>query len=150
MPTIDGLALTSLFGAIVTGDDIVRRQVGLMVVLVVLLAGAVLVALVDEESRPASDKIADALRANGVPCEVAASAAKFGKQIRYAERRGIPFVWFTNTEGGHEVKDIRSGEQVAADPSTWTPPDSDLRPRVVSTSSTGDGSGHPDTKEQDL
>jgi len=97
---------------------------------------AVLVALVDEESRPASDKIADALRANGVPCEVAASAAKFGKQIRYAERRGIPFVWFTNADGGHEVKDIRSGEQVAADPSTWTPPSRDLRPTVVATATT--------------
>ena len=30
----------------------------------------------------------------GIPCEVAPSAAKFGKQIRYADRRGIPFVWF--------------------------------------------------------
>ena len=33
---------------------------------------------------------------------------KFGKQIRYAERRGIPFVWFPGDQ--HEVKDIRSGE----------------------------------------
>src|SRR3954452_10473317 len=32
---------------------------------------AVLVALVDEGSRPASDALADRLRANGVPCEVA-------------------------------------------------------------------------------
>ena len=91
----------------------------------------VLVALVDEPSRPASDAIATALRARGIPCEVAASAQKFGKQIRYAERRGIPYVWFTGAEGGHEVKDIRSGDQVAADPATWTPPTEDLRPRVV-------------------
>ncbi len=95
----------------------------------------VLVALVDEGSRPASDRIAAALRANGVPCEVAASPQKFGKQIRYAERRGIPYVWFTSTDGdgrtGHEVKDIRSGDQVAADPATWTPPTDDLRPRVI-------------------
>ena len=56
---------------------------------------------------------------------------KFGKQIRYAERRGIPFVWFPTAEGGHEVKDIRSGEQVDADPATWTPPAEDLRPQVV-------------------
>jgi histidyl-tRNA synthetase len=95
----------------------------------------VLVALVDEESRPSSDEIAAALRANGVPCEVAANPQKFGKQIRYAERRGIPYVWFTSTdedgETRHEVKDIRSGEQVAADPATWTPPTDDLRPRVI-------------------
>ena len=38
------------------------------------------------------------LRARGIPCEVAASPQKFGKQIRYAERRGIPFVWFTSAE----------------------------------------------------
>ncbi|MGD9960194.1 histidine--tRNA ligase [Nocardioides sp.] len=91
----------------------------------------VLVALVDEESRASSDAIATQLRANGVPCEVAASAQRFGKQIRYAERRGIPYVWFTNAEGGHEVKDIRTGDQVAADPTAWTPPERDLRPSVV-------------------
>ena len=98
---------------------------------------AVLVALADEESRSAGDEVADALRRNGVPCEVAASPQKFGKQIRYAERRGIPFVWFTTPDGRHEVKDIRTGEQTPADPATWTPPAVDLRPRVVSTRSAG-------------
>ena len=92
---------------------------------------AVLVALVDEESRGDSDTIATALRARGIPCEVAAAPQKFGKQIRYAERRGIPFVWFTAADGGHEVKDIRTGEQVSADPAAWTPPTEDLRPQVV-------------------
>jgi histidyl-tRNA synthetase len=94
----------------------------------------VLVALVDEDSRPASDEVAAALRARGIPCEVAAAAQKFGKQIRYAERRGIPYVWFPGAEG-HRVKDIRSGEQVAAEPAAWAPPAEDLRPQVVSTSS---------------
>ena len=85
---------------------------------------------------------------NGVPCEVAAGAQKFGKQIRYAERRGIPYVWFTGADGGHEVKDIRSGEQVAADPATWTPPAEDLRPRVmVSTGSTQRSSSTPEEKQ---
>jgi histidyl-tRNA synthetase len=91
------------------------------------------VSLVDEESRPASNAVAAALRARGIPCEVAASAQKFGKQIRYAERRGIPFVWFADAGGGHQVKDIRSGDQVEADPDAWTPPIEDLRPTVVST-----------------
>jgi histidyl-tRNA synthetase len=65
---------------------------------------------------------------------VAASAQKFGKQIRYAERRGIPFVWFPEgdaTEGTGRVRDIRSGKQVDADPDVWEPPADDLRPRVV-------------------
>jgi len=78
----------------------------------------VLVALVDEESRAASQDVATALRRRGIATEVAPSAQKFGKQIRYAERRGIPFVWFPDTS---EVKDIRSGDQVAADPASWTP-----------------------------
>ena len=58
-----------------------------------------------------------ALRARGIPCEVAPSAAKFGKQIRYADRRGIPYVWFPGAGdgGGDQVKDIRSGDQVDAD-----------------------------------
>ncbi len=92
---------------------------------------AVLVAVTDEESRPASTDVARRLRAHGVPCEVAASPQKFGKQIRFAERRGIPYVWFL-TDDGHEVKDIRSGEQTAADPDTWTPPSDDLHPQIVS------------------
>jgi histidyl-tRNA synthetase len=78
----------------------------------------VLVAVVDEESRRASEDVATALRSRGIATEVAAGAQRFGKQIRYAERRGIPFVWFPDSS---EVKDIRSGDQVAADPGTWTP-----------------------------
>ena len=96
---------------------------------------AVLVALADDESRPASDEVATALRARGIPCEVAASPQKFGKQIRTAERRGIPFVWFVASgddgTSDHQVKDIRSGDQVAADPATWMPPREDVRPHVV-------------------
>ena len=77
----------------------------------------------------------------GIPTEVAASPQKYGRQIRYAERRGIPFVWFPATEQGSpdQVKDIRSGDQVDADPAAWMPPDDDLGPAiVVSTSSTDD------------
>lgn len=91
---------------------------------------AVLVAVVDEDARPASDAVAHALRSRGIPCEVAPRAEKFGRQIKHADRRGIPFVWFPDADGD-TVKDIRSGEQVGADASTWTPPDTDLRPRVV-------------------
>ena len=96
---------------------------------------AVLVAVTDEGSRPASVAVATALRARGIPCEVAPAAAKFGKQIRFAERRGIPYVWFPGAAdapaGGDQVKDIRSGEQVDADASTWACPPEDLRPQVL-------------------
>ncbi|CAA9354380.1 MAG: Histidyl-tRNA synthetase [uncultured Nocardioidaceae bacterium] len=93
---------------------------------------AVLVALADEESRDTSNAVAQRLRANGVAAEVAAAPQRFGKQIRYAERRGIPFVWFPGAEGAaDQVKDIRSGDQVEADPGSWTPPGDDLRPAVL-------------------
>jgi histidyl-tRNA synthetase len=95
---------------------------------------AVLVAVSDEATRAASSAVAADLRRRDVACEVAPDAAKFGKQIRYAERRGIPFVWFVQDDGSHQVKDIRSGDQVAADPATWTPPAEDLRPGITTPS----------------
>src|SRR5262249_11203639 len=96
----------------------------------------VLVALPAEEDRPACDRIARTLRRRGIATEVAPSAARFGQQVRFAERRGIPYVWFPGEPGagdaGGTVKDIRSGEQVPADPAIWQPPVDDLRPRVES------------------
>ncbi len=89
----------------------------------------VLVAVDAEETRDAALATAARLRARGIPTEVAPKADKFGKQIRYADRRGIPYVWFTGAEGD-SVKDIRTGEQLPADADRWTPPASDLRPRV--------------------
>ena len=92
---------------------------------------AVLVAVVEEERRSESDGLAGQLRANGVPCEVSPSAQKFGKQIRYAERRGIPYVLFPGDDGQQpEVKDIRSGDQQPVDLATWTPPVEDLTPQI--------------------
>src|SRR5256885_829924 len=84
----------------------------------------------DEESRPACDRIARSLRSRGIPTEVAPAAAKYGKQIRFAERRGIPYVWFPGADSD-EVKDIRSGDQVAASAETWEPLPEDLRPQVL-------------------
>lgn len=93
---------------------------------------AVLVAVTDEGSRPESVAVATALRARGTPCEVAPAAAKFGKQIRFAERRGIPYVWFPGAgESGDQIKDIRSGDQQDAEASSWECPAEDLRPQVV-------------------
>ncbi|MEO6472967.1 MAG: histidine--tRNA ligase [Aeromicrobium sp.] len=92
---------------------------------------AVLVAVIDESSRAVSDQVAQQLRGRGIPTEVAATSQKFGKQIRYAERRGIPFVWFPPTdENPHQVKDIRTGDQTDAQPDMWAPPAQDLRPRI--------------------
>lgn len=92
---------------------------------------AVLVTLVDEDSWSDAQDVATALRSRGISTEVAAKADKFGKQIKYADKRGIPYVWFTDETGAHQVKDIRSGDQVAADPATWMPPVEDLTPQIV-------------------
>ena len=86
----------------------------------------VYVTLANDDAWHEAQDVAAALRERGIACEVAASAEKFGKQIKYADRRGIPFVWFTHADGTHEVKDIRSGEQLSADPASWTPPAEDL------------------------
>ncbi|MBG6181207.1 histidine--tRNA ligase [Arthrobacter sp. CAN_A1] len=92
---------------------------------------AVLISLTDDSSWSAAQDIAASLRGRGISAEVAASAEKFGKQIKFADRRGIPFVWFTAEDGTHEVKDIRTGAQEPADPDTWTPPAVDLVPTVL-------------------
>lgn len=76
---------------------------------------------------PASDRAAQAtataaqLRARGLKTELYHQPDKIAKQVRYASRKGIPFVWFPPFEDGkpHEVKDMISGEQVPADPHTW-------------------------------
>lgn len=90
---------------------------------------AVLVAVDDEDSRERAIAVAARLRARGIAVEVAPKADKFGRQIRYAERRGIPFVWFG---AGYDdsVKDIRSGAQTPASPDAWAPPAEDLAPAV--------------------
>ncbi len=114
----------------------VSRLIGLLVGKGLVTASrstpaCVLVALVSDEHRSRSVAAAKSLRDRGIACEVAPSAAKFGKQIRYAERRGIPFVWFPGDSRdalSGEVKDIRSGEQVTATASEWTPPAADLKP----------------------
>ena len=87
---------------------------------------AVLIAVGDESTRSQSVQVAASLRSRGIPCEVSPTAAKFGRQIKYAQQRGIPFVWFEDS-----VKDIRSGEQWPADADSWLPPQEDLWPTVL-------------------
>lgn len=86
---------------------------------------AVLVAVWNEEDRPASNAIANELRFRGIATDVAPTAAKLGKQIKYADKLGIPYVWFpadrSDPNAVDEVKNIVSGEQTAADAKSWEP-----------------------------
>lgn len=82
----------------------------------------VLVALPDDARRRDCRALAQALRARGIPADVAPTASKYGKQIKHAEARGIPYVWFPGDDGASdEVKDLRSGTQVPADAASWEP-----------------------------
>ena len=94
----------------------------------------VLVALVDEESRGASERVAAALRSRGIATEVAASAQKFGKQIRYAERRGIPYVWFPGQQRGQGHPQRRPGRRR---PRTAGPPTPEETETVIRTHDAG-------------
>jgi histidyl-tRNA synthetase len=87
----------------------------------------------DEDARGNALAAAARLRGRGIAAEVSPSAAKFGRQIRYADRRGIPFVWFSaaGPDGRDQVKDIRSGDQVNADADSWRPPNADLVPHLT-------------------
>ena len=101
---------------------------------------AVMVAVWNEDERQTSDHIAAQLRQRGIACDVAPTAAKIGKQIKYADHLGIPYVWFPPQAGdpaaevkptGHQVKNIISGDQVDADPASWTPAPEYARRAVV-------------------
>jgi histidyl-tRNA synthetase len=63
------------------------------------------------------------LRSRGYNVETYHQVDKLAKQVRYAARKAIPYVWFPPFDDGrqHEVKDMAGGEQTPADPSSWTP-----------------------------
>ncbi len=70
------------------------------------------------------------------PCGRAASRPRSPRPRRStASRSATPSGAASRSCGSRasrdEVKDIRSGEQVPADPASWQPPESDLRPAVV-------------------
>lgn len=94
---------------------------------------AVMVIVNDEDSRDASEEVARTLRNRGIAAEVSPSSQKYGKQIRYADRKGIPFVWFVEA-GAHSVKNLATGDQQEAAPLTWDPPNDCLKPQFDRTS----------------
>lgn len=99
----------------------------------------VLVALASEDTRAEATAVAESLRARGINCEVFHERKAYGKQIKYAYRRSIPFVWFppsASKSGEHELRDIRTGNQEVVDFGTWMPAGEDLQPRVTVATST--------------
>ncbi len=82
----------------------------------------VLVVFPDAKQRNEGVQTARVLRERGFNVEMYPTAIKQAQQLRYASRKGIPYVWFLpSAEKGHEVKKMSTGEQETADPATWQP-----------------------------
>src|SRR5581483_10083716 len=72
----------------------------------------VLVIFPDAERRQEAVQTARMLRERGLNVELYPTAIKQAQQLRYASRKGIPYVWFLPyAEKGHEVKNMSTGEQ---------------------------------------
>jgi histidyl-tRNA synthetase len=83
-------------------------------------AGAdVLVTLLDDDGRADAMQLAQRLRAAGLRTDLYAGRGKLGKQLKYADRRGIPLAVIRGADerdaGRVAVKDLSSGEQTTID-----------------------------------
>ena len=67
------------------------------------------------DTRTASLQAAGALRAAGVPCEIALDGGKVGKQLKSADARGVPYALVLGPDeiarGEVVLRDLRTGEQ---------------------------------------
>lgn len=84
----------------------------------------ILMVLPSEERRPQTANAAQALRRRGLKVELYHAPKKIPDQMKYASRKGIPFVWFPpfDDAGKHEVKDMTTGQQAEANPDKWEKP----------------------------
>jgi histidyl-tRNA synthetase len=83
----------------------------------------ILVAFPAEERRDLVHDTARKLRARGFNVEMYHSPVKISRQLTYAVKKAIPYVWFPPFEDGqdHEIKDMIQGRQYHADPGQWLP-----------------------------
>ncbi len=78
----------------------------------------IMMVLPSEEECAHAHETARTLRGRGYNVEVYHAARKIPDQMKYASKKGIPFVWFPFKDG-HQVKDMNGGEQIPADPNIW-------------------------------
>jgi histidyl-tRNA synthetase len=74
-----------------------------------------------DERRAKIAGLCQQLRKRGLKVEMYHAAKKIPDQLKYADKKGIPFVWFPD-EGGHKVKNMVTQDQSPADPATWEKP----------------------------
>jgi histidyl-tRNA synthetase len=109
------IGLTRLLGFVLQHD---------LVELPAASSAQVYIILPDDSARVDALRVASQLRARGIAVDIHHQPQNFGKQMRHAEKRGIPYVWFlpgTADVPGHAVKHLASGAQQAADPGSWVP-----------------------------
>lgn len=81
-----------------------------------------MVVMPSEEQRAQVAALCQSLRKRGLKVEMYHAAKKIPDQLKYASRKGIPYVWFPEAEGRpHEVKNMTTGDQSPADPQHWKP-----------------------------
>ena len=83
----------------------------------------VMVLLWSEDLRASTEALAAGLRQRGIRVEMYHAPQKISRQMSYAEKKNIPYVWFPPQENGqlHEVKTMATGTQSEAIPETWMP-----------------------------
>lgn len=81
----------------------------------------ILMVLPREDRRAVANDAARMLRTRGYNVEMYHAPQKIKKQMSYAEKKKIPYVWFPPFEDGneHEVKNMATGEQTITDPAKW-------------------------------
>ena len=77
----------------------------------------------NEEQRKNVVRTANLLRQRGFNTETYHEPVKLSRQLRYASKKGIPYVWFPplDENESHQVKDMTSRAQVSSNPETWAP-----------------------------
>ena len=80
----------------------------------------ILVVMPSEEQRSVANETGLILRRRGFNVEVF-HGGKLKRQLAYAEKKGIPYVWFPPFENGnpHEVKNMETGKQIPTTTNDW-------------------------------
>jgi histidyl-tRNA synthetase len=76
----------------------------------------------DESNADRLRELARDFRRRGINAEVCFGSPILERQLRYADRRGIPYVWlYCSRTATHRVRDMNDSSEKAGDPTTWKP-----------------------------
>ena len=101
----------------------ISRALGVALKLGLMTTGAksptqVLVVNVESTDKTKMLAVAEQLRARGIKTEVYLEGGKLAKQLKYANDKKIPYVWF---DIENKKKNMETGDQQVADPNNWLP-----------------------------